>query len=541
MAQGTDLVVVLGGDGTLIHAAAVLKGRPVPILGVNMGNLGFMTEVPQAEIYTSLEEVLEGKARVSERMKLRVHLHRGGAVERAVDVEVLNDVVLAKGALSRMVEVEIRCGGTFVSTLRGDGVIVATPTGSTAYALSANGPIMDPSMRGVILAPICPHTLTQRPLVVPDEKDVELWIRNDSEVYLTLDGQLGLKLQRGDHVQAKQSPNRVLLIRNSRLDFFGILRAKLRWGITRRGPNWSSVPLKICAVSEPGGRWLHAHDPAHQRLRGRRRGRGRVWQGAERPHRRDGRGQVDPGERPASVARGANDLRRPAGRGGGGGGGRALPPAGGPSCLLASGAPGEGGRGRARAAREAGGGARWAGPRLRERDPLHGVDARGGAPRGGGHLGPARARLPARSGGARGSPRRLPCARPFGGRGRVGPAPGSAGPARAISRCLPRPPKPGEGAGGAPEAGRRAGQACGLPGLPAQGARGGGLSQGGSRGARGGAARACLGGPAKGCGPFGGGDSLRRRGERLGAGGACDPGPFRGGGAGIRTSRVRSP
>ena len=170
----------------------------MPILGINMGNLGFMTEVPQAELYPALDEVLAGKAQVSARMKLRVHLHRGGAVERAVDAEVLNDVVIAKGALSRMVELEIRCGGAFVSTLQGDGVIVATPTGSTAYALSANGPIIDPTMRGVILAPICPHTLTQRPLVVPDEKDVELLIRNDSEVYLTLDGQMGLALQRGD-------------------------------------------------------------------------------------------------------------------------------------------------------------------------------------------------------------------------------------------------------------------------------------------------------------------------------------------------------
>jgi NAD+ kinase len=225
-----DLVLVLGGDGTLIHAASLLDGRPVPILGVNMGKLGFMTEVPQSELYAALEEVLAGTAQVSERMKLRVHLHRGGAAERAVDMEVLNDVVLAKGALSRMVELEIRCGGSFVSTLRGDGIIVATPTGSTAYALSAAGPIMDPTMRGVILAPICPHTLTQRPLVVPDDKTVELWIRNDTEVFLTMDGQTGLKLQRGDRVQAKQSQNRVLLVRNPRMDFFGILRAKLRWG-----------------------------------------------------------------------------------------------------------------------------------------------------------------------------------------------------------------------------------------------------------------------------------------------------------------------
>ena len=225
-----ELVIVLGGDGTLIHAATLLEGRAAPILGCNLGNLGFMTEVPQGELFTALEEVLCGNARVSERMKLRVHLHRNGAAERAVDVEVLNDVVLAKGALSRMVELEIRCGGTFVSTLRGDGIIVATPTGSTAYALSAAGPIMDPTMRGVLLAPICPHTLTQRPLVVPDDKSVELWIRNDTDVYMTLDGQKGIKLQRGDRVQAKQSQNRVLLVRNPHLDFYGILRAKLRWG-----------------------------------------------------------------------------------------------------------------------------------------------------------------------------------------------------------------------------------------------------------------------------------------------------------------------
>ena len=228
--RSAELVLALGGDGTLIHAAALLQDRPVPILGVNMGKLGFMAEVPQSDLFRALEDILAGTAQVTERMKLRVHLHHGDTRERAVDMEVLNDVVLAKGALSRMVELEIRCGGVFVSTLRGDGIIVATPTGSTAYALSANGPIMFPTLRGVILAPICPHTLTQRPLVVPDDQTIELFIRNDTDVYLTLDGQKGVKLQRGDRVQAKQSQNRVLLVRNPRLDFFGILRAKLRWG-----------------------------------------------------------------------------------------------------------------------------------------------------------------------------------------------------------------------------------------------------------------------------------------------------------------------
>jgi len=228
--RSADLVVVLGGDGTLIHAASVLGGRPVPILGVNMGSLGFMTEVPQSRLYDALELVLAGKAKISERMKLRVHLHKGGSPERALDAEVLNDVVISKSALSRMAELDTRCSGEYVTTYKADGVIVATPTGSTAYSLAANGPIMYPTMRGVIIAPICPHTLTQRPLVVPEDVNIEIILMNDTEVYLTLDGQKGLPLTRGDRVQVKQSYNRVLLVRNPNLDFFGILRAKLRWG-----------------------------------------------------------------------------------------------------------------------------------------------------------------------------------------------------------------------------------------------------------------------------------------------------------------------
>ena len=228
--QSAELVVVLGGDGTLIHAQSLLSGRPVPILGVNMGSLGFMTEVPQDELYPMLDLVLAGKAKVSDRMKLKVHLHRGGTAERMLDAEVLNEVVISKAALSRMAELDTRCSGDFVTTYKADGVIVATPTGSTAYALAANGPIMYPTMRGVIIAPICPHTLTQRPLVVPDDENIEIVLANDAQAYLTLDGQKGLPLQRGDRVQVKQSHNRVLLVRNPHIDFFGILRAKLRWG-----------------------------------------------------------------------------------------------------------------------------------------------------------------------------------------------------------------------------------------------------------------------------------------------------------------------
>jgi NAD+ kinase len=228
--RSAELVVVLGGDGTLIHAQSLLAGRAAPILGINMGSLGFMTEVPQSDLYAALELVLAGNAKISERMKLRVHLHRGGRSERALDEEVLNDVVIAKSALSRMAELDTRCSGIKVTTYKADGVIVATPTGSTAYALAANGPIMYPTMRGVIIAPICPHTLTQRPLVVPDDENIEIVLANDTEVYLTLDGQKGMPLERGDRVQVKQSYNRVLLVRNPKIDFFGILRAKLRWG-----------------------------------------------------------------------------------------------------------------------------------------------------------------------------------------------------------------------------------------------------------------------------------------------------------------------
>jgi NAD+ kinase len=230
-ARGSDLVLVLGGDGTLIHAAGILEGRPVPILGVNMGSLGFLTEVPQSELYQALEHVLSGRAQVSDRMKLRVHVHRGGAPdEKIIDSEVLNDVVIAKGTLSRMAEFEATCSGNYVTKYKADGIIVATPTGSTAYSLAANGPILFPSMRGVILAPICPHTLTQRPIVLPDDRTVNILLVSDSEVYLTLDGQTGIQLHFGDRVQIKQSHNRVLLVRNPKIDYFGILRAKLKWG-----------------------------------------------------------------------------------------------------------------------------------------------------------------------------------------------------------------------------------------------------------------------------------------------------------------------
>jgi NAD+ kinase len=202
--RDSDLVVVLGGDGTLIHAAHLLGGRAVPILGINMGSLGFMTEVPQSSMYPALEQVLAGKSLVSPRMKLRIHLHRGGRDGKPeLDAEVLNDAVISKGALSPMAELDTSYGDDYLTTYKADGVIIN---------------------------PICPHTLTQRPIVVPEDRSINVVLLNDAKVYLSLDGQTGVPLSRGDRVQVKQSQNRVLLVRNPDFHFFGILRAKLRWG-----------------------------------------------------------------------------------------------------------------------------------------------------------------------------------------------------------------------------------------------------------------------------------------------------------------------
>ena len=227
--RSADLVVVLGGDGTLIHAARLLGGRRTPILGVNMGNLGFMTEVPQGELYPALERVLAGEGQFTERMKLRVHLHRGGRPERDLDAEVLNDVVIGKGALARMAELDARLGGDYVATYKADGIIVATPTGSTAYSLAANGPIVYPTMRGVLLTPICPHTLTHRPLVFRPDARLEIRNASDGPVTLTIDGQWGYELAGGASIEVRRAAQPLRVYRSPR-GFFGILREKFRWG-----------------------------------------------------------------------------------------------------------------------------------------------------------------------------------------------------------------------------------------------------------------------------------------------------------------------
>jgi NAD+ kinase len=229
LAQRAELVVVLGGDGTLIHTARLLAGRPVPILGVNLGSLGFMTEVPVDELFPVLDQVLAGRFKMDSRMKLTSRLVREG--KTVVEDEVLNDVVINKGALARIADHETTIDGVPITTYKADGIILATPTGSTAYSLSAGGPIVHPSVDCTILSPICSHALTQRSIVVPADRTIRVMLRSEiADTYLTLDGQTGHPLQGGDCIEVVRSPNRVNLIRNPHMAYFTILRQKLHWG-----------------------------------------------------------------------------------------------------------------------------------------------------------------------------------------------------------------------------------------------------------------------------------------------------------------------
>lgn len=229
ISRRAELILVLGGDGTLIHAARTVRGRSVPILGVNMGSLGFLTEVPRSDVFARLADVLRGTAKLHTRMKLACRLHRGGKV--LLEDEVLNDVVINKGALARIADHEVSLDNQFMTTFKSDGVIIATPTGSTAYSLAAGGPILHPALECAVVTPISPHALTQRPFVVPGDQVVNVVLRSQvADVYLTLDGQTGHALQQGDRLEVRRSPNRTVLVSNPNIDYFGILRQKLHWG-----------------------------------------------------------------------------------------------------------------------------------------------------------------------------------------------------------------------------------------------------------------------------------------------------------------------
>ena len=229
MGQTIELLIVLGGDGTLLSAVRDLAGKAVPILGVNLGGLGFLTEVTLEEIYPAMEQILEGKMVTEKRMKLCARVFRQ---EKPVEeYTVLNDVVISKSVLARLIHLRNSINGAYVTTYRGDGIIISTPTGSTAYSLAAAGPIVYPTMDSILITPICPHTLTNRPLVIPEGAVVEFILESkEGDVRLTLDGQVGSALLPFDRVVITKAQHHVLFIKSSSRDYFEILRNKLKWG-----------------------------------------------------------------------------------------------------------------------------------------------------------------------------------------------------------------------------------------------------------------------------------------------------------------------
>jgi NAD+ kinase len=229
LAADVDLLLVLGGDGTMIGTSRMIGDREVPVLGINFGTLGYLAEFRIDEIFPALESILNGDYRVDPRLMLDVEHYRGEV--RLTQSRVLNDVVINKTVLARIIELEAYFSGKFVNSFRADGLIVATPTGSTAYNLSAGGPVVYPSMNAIVVTPICPFTLSNRPIVIPDDAQIELRLKTErEEVAVTLDGQVGFPFQAGDRILIHKSKTSFNLIQPANRNYFDVLRDKLRWG-----------------------------------------------------------------------------------------------------------------------------------------------------------------------------------------------------------------------------------------------------------------------------------------------------------------------
>ncbi len=229
IAEQAQILLVLGGDGTLLAAARVAAARGIPVLPINLGSLGFLTSFTLAELYPALEETFAGRSSMSDRVMLHVELERAGAVVE--HQHVLNDAVVNKSAVARMIELELSIDREFVCRYRADGLVVSTPTGSTAYSLSAGGPIVHPSVEAIVITPICPHTLTDRPVVVRDSSRIDVRLAEHEEsVFLTLDGQKGIPMQPDDRVRITRSNECLKLIQPPKKSYFEILRNKLKWG-----------------------------------------------------------------------------------------------------------------------------------------------------------------------------------------------------------------------------------------------------------------------------------------------------------------------
>jgi NAD+ kinase len=229
LAGRVDLIIVLGGDGTMIATARMVGDREVPVLGINYGSLGYLAEFRMEEMFPALASILEGNYQLDSRVMLAAEIFRDG--EQLMQTRVLNDVVINKSALARIIEIEVNLNSQFVNSFRADGLIVSTPTGSTAYNLSAGGPVIYPSMNAVVITPICPFTLSNRPIVVPDDAVIELCLKTPKEeVALTLDGQAGFPLEVEDRIVIRKSRTSFKLVQPMNRNYFDVLRDKLRWG-----------------------------------------------------------------------------------------------------------------------------------------------------------------------------------------------------------------------------------------------------------------------------------------------------------------------
>jgi NAD+ kinase len=229
IAEGADMVIVLGGDGTLLSAARAMDGRQVPLFPVNLGGLGFLTAITVDSLFPDLERAFRGEHRIGKRKLLHCQLVREGNV--VGEYEALNDVVITKSAIARMIDLDAHVDQMFVCRYKADGLIMATPTGSTAYSLSAGGPIIFPSVASICLTPICPHMLTNRPVIVPDSSVIRIICQAEGDAaFLTIDGQIGEPLQKDDQIICRSSQHTLMLVRPPNMLFFDVLRQKLKWG-----------------------------------------------------------------------------------------------------------------------------------------------------------------------------------------------------------------------------------------------------------------------------------------------------------------------
>ncbi len=226
--EGADLVIVLGGDGTLLSAARFVAGRDIPLFAVNLGHLGFLTSIQSDHLYPELERALRGEHRIGLRRMVDCELVRDG--EAIARYSALNDVVITKSELARMIDLDTHVDNHFVAAYKADGLIIATPTGSTAYSLSAGGPVIFPKVAAFCITPICPHMLTNRPVIVPDDSVIQILNHGDVGTYLTIDGQVGEPLSKGDRIVCRSSAKTIQLIRPPKMLFFDVLREKLKWG-----------------------------------------------------------------------------------------------------------------------------------------------------------------------------------------------------------------------------------------------------------------------------------------------------------------------